>query len=527
MNIATILHKQAITRPEFPAIIDNYRGRSRVTSYAGLEESASRACTLLRRSGLQFGDVVLVFYPMSAELYIVLTALFRLGLVAMFLDPSAGKDHMERCCALSPPKALIASTKAHLLRLQSKALRQIPLKFVIGLPIPGTVVWDSSQNLPLDAEIATCTPDTPALLTFTSGSTGRPKAALRTHGFLIAQYQVLAQSLQLAPEAVDLATLPIFVLANLASGLTSLIPQGDLRFPGAITASPIVAQIQTHQPTRVVASPAFLQRLVDYCLPRNLTLSSVQKIFSGGAPIMPKLLAQLQQLAPQAEITLVYGSTEAEPIAHISHPEIQPQDTAAMLSGRGLLAGKPVSAINICILRQQWGDPITQYTQAELAAHCLPPEEVGEIVVSGNHVLSGYLQGEGNETTKFKVDGAVWHRTGDAGYLDKNGRLWLMGRCHACIKDNYGILYPFAVECVAQHHPGIRRAAVVSHQEKRLLMVECDRKRTQVDLASLHQSLAWASIEEIRVYPKLPVDRRHNAKIDYPALLALLERNAG
>ena len=197
-----------------------------------------------------------------------------------------------------------------------------------------------------------------------------------------------------------------------------------------------------------------------------------------------------------------------------------------MLGGKGLLVGEPVSAIDIRILCQSWGNPITSYTQAEFTANCLPPEDVGEIVVSGNHVLSGYLHGDGNQATKFKVEGTVWHRTGDAGYLDKFGRLWLLGRCHACIKDSYGILYAFAVECLAQHHPGVRRAAVVSHQGKRILMVELDRKSAKANLTSLHKSLAWASVQAIQVYRQLPVDRRHNSKIDYPALRGLLKENS-
>ena len=78
------------------------------------------------------------------------------------------------------------------------------------------------------------TTETPALVTFTSGSTGAPKAAVRTHGFLLEQHRVLAESLRLTPDDLDLTTLPIFVLANLGSGVCSLIPDADLRHPGAI-----------------------------------------------------------------------------------------------------------------------------------------------------------------------------------------------------------------------------------------------------------------------------------------------------
>ncbi|MBD3559489.1 AMP-binding protein, partial [Planktothrix sp. FACHB-1355] len=508
-NIAAILHDRAVSSPLVPAIIDTYKSSSRITSFAELELAASRACTLLRRSGLQPGDAVLVFYPMSAELYGIMLALFRLGLVAMFLDPGAGRKHIERCCNLHPPQAFIGSPKAHLLRLVSPALRRIPIKFAIGFPVPGAISLHSGRHLPLDPEIVRCNADTPALLTFTSGSTGQPKAALRTHGFLIAQYRALAQTLQPTPETIELTALPIFVLANLASGMTTLIPRGDLRFPSAIVPSPIIAQIQTHKPNRILASPAFLERLAEYCLKHRITLPSIEKIYSGGAAVMPGSIAQWQHISPQAEFIVVYGSTEAEPIAHISDRDIKHEDIVATLNGRGLLVGKPVFAIQLKIMYQQWGKPINSYSRAEFATACLPPESTGEIVVSGNHVLPSYLHGHGNEETKFNVDGTPWHRTGDAGYLDLQGRLWLLGRCQACIEDEYGILYPFAVEAVVQYYPGIRRAAVVSHQGQRILVIELNNRQAQINLTSLQQSLANYHIQAIKIFKKIPVDKRH------------------
>src|SRR5205085_11801178 len=130
MNLAFTLQAIAQSQPNAAAIVE----RDRVTTFADLENRSCRAARLLTDAALQPGDAVLVFHPMSAELYVCLFALFRLRLVAMFLDPSAGREHIERCCALYAPKALIAGTKAHLLRLWSPALRRIPVKFVIGLP---------------------------------------------------------------------------------------------------------------------------------------------------------------------------------------------------------------------------------------------------------------------------------------------------------------------------------------------------------------------------------------------------------
>ena len=518
MNITQILHAHTATRPDAGAIIETRHGRSRALTFAELECAATRAAALLHRAGLRPGDPVLVLHPMSIDLYIALVAIFRLGLVAMFLDPSAGREHLERCCSLHAPMGLIASSRVHFLRLLSPALRRIPVKFSIGLPVPGAVPWNRANRLAPHEPMEPCPPATPALLTFTSGSTGRPKVAVRTHGFLLAQHRALEQTLALVPGDVDLTALPIFVLANLASGVTSIIPDADLRHPGSIHPALLVAQIQTWQPTRTVASPALLERLADYCLNRGMTLPSFTRIFSGGGPVFPRILDKLQVLAPQANITAVYGSTEAEPIALVERRKIGPEDGAGMLGGRGLLAGFPIPTIHLRILPDHWGKPVGPYSRAAFAAACLPPGQAGEIVVSGEHVLPGYLHGQGDEGTKFIVDGTSWHRTGDAGYLDDHGRLWLLGRCAARVEDAHGILYPYAVECIAHHQPGVHRAAIISHRGRRILVIQPDVSRADLELFSLRQRLAWAHVDEIQVHKHLPVDGRHNAKIDYPAL---------
>jgi acyl-CoA synthetase (AMP-forming)/AMP-acid ligase II len=324
---------------------------------------------------------------------------------------------------------------------------------------------------------------------------------------------------------VDLATLPNVALANLGSGVTSLIPNADLRSPGAITPAPVFAQIHAHQSTSSVASPAFFECLVRHATPHGLTLPSLRKLFTGGAPVFPRLLDQMQTLAPNAEVVALYGSTEAEPIAHVSRREVTVDDLKAMHTGKGLLAGVPVAEVRLRILRDQWGKPVGPYDAAAFAATCCGPGEPGEIVVHGEHVLRGYLRGEGDEETKFRVDGAVWHRTGDAGYLDERGRLWLLGRCVARIHDVHGDLYPFAAETAVYQDPRLRRVALVAHRGKRILAVEFYEGHTPADLDAVRAALTWTHLDEVRPFRCIPVDKRHNAKIDYPSLYRLLEES--
>jgi olefin beta-lactone synthetase len=521
VNLAELLIEQVRARPNVPAIIESYGFRTRACTFAELDTRSRHAATLLHEAEIKPGDYVLIFQPMSVELYEALLAVFRLGAVAMFLDPGAGLAHLERCCALARPTVLIASWRAHLLRLRSGALRAIPKKLVIGPPTPGATRWSMSQHLPAHVEIFPAEDDTPALLTFTSGSTGEPKGAVRTHGLLLAQHRAIERGLTLQPGEVDLTTLPIFLLANLASGVTSVIPDADLRRPGTIDPQPVLKQIIEHRITRCTASPAFLERLLEGATAQPAALRAMQKIFTGGAPVFPRLVDELAAAMPHATIHPVYGSTEAEPIAHLERGEISTRDRDAMQSGRGLLAGEPVPEVELRILRERWGAKIGPFTRAEFESEFVTANEAGEIVVSGPHVLPGYLGSCGDDETKFRVNGVPWHRTGDAGWLDDSGRLWLLGRCGAKIADARGMLWPFAVECAAMQHADVRRAAVIAHENQRVLLLECRGHEEQVK-AEVARQLAWAQLDLFRVVPRIPMDRRHNAKVDYPAVREML-----
>lgn len=539
-NLALVLGVQAAARPDAVAL----RGRDgRAVTFAELDALAARGAALFQARGLRAGDAVLVFQPMSVELYVALLAIFRLGLTAMFLDPSAGRAHLARCCALTPPRGLLGPPRAHGLRFVSGALRRIPAKFVTGRwQLPGAWRWEmttgpvTDDGVPPSPEIAVVGENTPALLTFTSGSTGEPKAAVRTHGFLRAQHRALATSLALEAGETDLATLPIFVLANLASGVSTLLADADLRRPGEVDPTPIARQVTRHRPTRVAASPAFFERLLEDDGENHTAavFGGFRKLYTGGAPVFPDLLARLRAATgPAAEIVAVYGSTEAEPMAELPEREITAADLAAMRAGRGLLAGRSVPSVQLRIIADRWGTPLETLTPGEFDARVCPPGTPGEVVVCGKHVLSGYLHGRGNEETKFRVGAGgdspsqVWHRTGDAGTFDDVGRLWLLGRCAARVQDQHGTVYPFGVECAAlTAAPFVRRCAFLAVCGERWLVVEprepSRQSVTPEKLEDLRHELGWAWLA--RVYPvrRIPVDRRHQAKVDYPALRKLL-----
>jgi acyl-CoA synthetase (AMP-forming)/AMP-acid ligase II len=147
----------------------------------------------------------------------------------------------------------------------------------------------------------------------------------------------------------------------------------------------------------------------------------------------------------------------------------------------------------------------------------------GEIVVAGAHVLAGYWRGVGDAETKLRVGGVVWHRTGDLGVLDDRGRLWLLGRAAAAITDARGVAYPFAVECALRMRwPGLR-SAFVAHEGRRVLVVEDAGAPPD---AALRATLAWTTVDDVVRVRRIPLDGRHNSKVDYPGLRRLLARRA-
>jgi len=513
MNLVALLRDRAALHPDRPALIDRAKGQDRSVSFAELQQRVESGAGRLKELGLERGSTILVFQPVSIELYEILLSAFHGGLRVMLADPSAGRQFLSLCCQRLAPDAFFGSWKAHLLRLAVPDLRKIPLAIRSAGWFPGTRRWEvSGSALPLldvpDSE--------PALVTFTSGSTGLPKAAVRTHGFLLAQHRALARALDFEDGEVDLITLPVFVLANLASGLTSVLADTDLRAPGKADASAIRAQCERHRVTRCAASPAFFEALLKGQAP----LPPLEKVYTGGAPVFPDLLERLQVALPHAAVTAVFGSTEAEPMTHLHAQEYDAPLLARTAGGEGLCAGHPVAEVELRIMRDHSGQPLPSLESADFETRLASTGRSGEVVVSGDHVLSGYLDGLGDDETKIRVGDKVWHRTGDAGWLDAEGRLWLLGRCSAKLPPSPRVSfdYPFAIEAaIRARHPRTRTAAL-GWEDRRILVTEGS--------DPMNQEKEDFGIDEVIPVDALPLDRRHNAKIDYPALRELLDRRA-
>lgn len=516
MNLASLLAQRAEHHGETPALFD--RRGARTATFQQLASQVAVVAASLGAARVQSGHRILIVQPMSLELYAALLGTLSLGAVAVVPDLSMDRKALQRSLEQHPCDAFIGSPRAHLLRAVLPGVRRIPHKVVTRGWVPGAKSWPRVRDpaplrpLPVDDEH-------PAVLTFTSGSTGTPKAAVRTHGFLLAQEEALRDLVDTGPGDTDLAFLPLFVLANLARGVASVLPATDPRRPASADPRRILDQAERHRITSVGGPPFALTLLAKEARGTGRTLDTLRWIHVGGGPVFPAHFDALQALAPQAEVVAVYGSTEAEPIAELPASDLTPTDRLAIEQGRGLLAGRPVEKIRVAILHNRWGEPLARMTPPAFERAHAPVGEAGEIVVTGPHVLKGYLDPADDAETKIHVGHTVWHRTGDGGRLTLDGRLWLLGRCAARIQDARGELWPLAVEAAARADPRIEQAALAAAGNRRILAVEAPAEA----LGDLERRLGWAQLDEIRRVSGLPMDRRHASKIDYPRLRRELE----
>ncbi|HET7527890.1 MAG TPA: AMP-binding protein, partial [Burkholderiaceae bacterium] len=139
MNVIEIFGESSRRHPTQAAIVDGRAGRERTTTFAELDRQSRQIAALLIKDGLQPGDGVIVFVPMSAELYAIVAALLRLAMVPVFIDPGAGRETLDRAVTSMPVRGFIGVPAACAMRLLVPALRRVPKVFVVGAFFPGAV----------------------------------------------------------------------------------------------------------------------------------------------------------------------------------------------------------------------------------------------------------------------------------------------------------------------------------------------------------------------------------------------------
>ncbi len=526
-NVARHLRIAASDRPEGLAtktpvgVSPTGEVRHATQTFRQLDQESDAAAAHLARAGLAAGDRVLLAVRPGHDLIVGMFALLKLGAVPVAIDPGMGWRSFLDCVRRSRPTALVGVRAATFLsRLPFAAFRTLRARVTVGSAWRQALATTSPTPRPL-AEVD---PDTLAAILFTSGSTGAPKGVCYTHGMFDAQIELVRSTYGIRPGETDMAMLPLFALFNPALGTTTVTPLLDPSKPLAADPGPLVSALIAEKVTCSFGSPAIWGKVADHCETRGLKLPDLRRLLIAGAPVSGELLAKLRVIAPRCETHTPYGATECLPVTTVAAEELLGEARQRALRGDGTCVGRPVSGVEIRVIRETDG-PLATLAEATPCA----VGEIGEIIATGPSVTREY-DGLPEATRAAKIaDGArVWHRMGDLGSLDAEGRLSFFGRRVEKVRAADGDLPTESIEPAFRQHPQVFRCALIGLGEAPAqipaLVVEpragafpADdkaRERFIAELRGVAKSCPPAGrVQHIVFQRALPVDVRHNAKI--------------
>ncbi len=545
MNIAFRLNefasiqpdKKAIVHPIYNKKVDQYHYQS--LSFKELDILSNKFAQSLVNLGLSKGDKALIFLRPSLDYSALIFALFKVGIIPVFLDPGMGKKNLLKCIKDTAPKALIAESEVHYLKfLHPIIFKTVKFNVTTGQLIFGkmTSFKKMKQEKIQIFKAENMNPDDTAAILFTSGGTGTPKGVVYTQELFNQQTIMLKNLFNLNEFEIDLPGFPLFSLFTISMGMTSCIPDMDPSKPGLCDPSKLYKNIRDQKPTFVAGSPAIWERVADYCIENSLTLPSIKYVVMFGAPVSTKIHRKFKNILPNGTTYTPYGATEALPISNISGEYILKNTAQLSEEGRGTCIGNPVEGVEIKIIKVK--EQSIEYFDENLE---LKAYEIGEIIVKGKIVSGQYmsLPEKTKESKIYEESGAFWHRMGDLGYLDKEGLLWFCGRKSHLVVTRNQQLYPISCEAIFNNHPAVKRSALVGigpkgdqtpviviERKDQLYLSGKSRSIFESELFSLARKFPHTqSINKIYLSKSLPVDIRHNIKIDRLKLKEEIENN--
>src|SRR5262245_53713264 len=393
LNIAATLRETAWRYPSQPAIVcpegcDRF-GRSLTApiSFAELDRESDTLAFGLNSLGVGKGRRIVLMVRPGIEFIALTFALFKVGAVVVLIDPGMGPRRVFRCLDEVEPEGFVAIRAVQALRILS--YRRFPQArfnvtvgrrwFWAGATYDSLLAADQRANaLRSPFHLAETKPTDPAAVIFTSGSTGVAKGVVYEHGMFAAQVEALRDYYGVEPGGADLPGLPLFALFNSAMAVTTVVPPMDPTRPAQVDPEKIVAAIQEHRVTQGFGSPALWNRVGRYCEAQKITLPSLQRVFSAGAPVPVDVVARMKGtlVAEGAEMHTPYGATEALPVSSITATEVLTRTAAMTRQGLGTCVGRPFPTIRLKIIDIVEG-PIRSLAEA----HELPAGEIGEIIV--------------------------------------------------------------------------------------------------------------------------------------------------
>ncbi len=438
-------------------------GSRRLTFQEAMEKSARLAAFVGRKSGAGRGDHIGILMENSIIFVIAFLAIQKLGATAVVFNTRLAGPELLRQFDVSDLKFLLSSP------LMSAKLQEIP-----SGSLPSALVLASSWEDEGPEKIAgTAAPDITeeetALILFTSGTLGHPKGVLITHrnmitsalkqGYNFSQYP----DLQAEETGKTVIAAPLFHVLALQEQLMSSVFMGrTCVLVPSFHPQEILDLFVRERVSILAGTPTMYWMLLHKTALKEAHLDSIRVISYGGAPMPPDLLADLRSTFPGVRCVNGYGLTEASVISILNDEFCDLRPTSV---------GKPALCSEVKIVDPQGND--------------LGPGDIGELAVRGALVTKGYYR-LSEETARVYRDG--WFHTGDMGYRDAEGFIYLVGRTREMINRGGENVYPVEVENVLHLHPKILDASVFGLPDPVLGQVVACAIIARPDIGEIHSA---------------------------------------
>ncbi len=433
VDLNALLDRTVANQPEAPALV--YEGKS--FTYGELYRQVLAFAGALQRLGIRKGDRVAVMLPNIPEFPLVYFGILRLGAVVVPINTMFRSREIHYILEDSESRAVVTWEDA--LQEVGPAMEDLEAcehLIALGENLPEGVLnlrallEESSSEVPEKA----VSPEDPAVILYTSGTTGRPKGAILTHKNLCSNASAAALIGALTSRDISLGVLPFYHSFGQTVSMNAVFCSGGkIVLIPHFTPQAVFENIEREKVTIFAAVPTMLKMMVDFEGP-VADLSSVRWLLSGGAKLERALLEAFERKfgLPVHE---GYGLTEASPVVTFN-----PQGFDRKPGSVGI----PLRDIEVRIVDENGEE--------------LLPGEEGEIVVRGPNVMKGYLN-RPEATKEILRDG--WLYTGDIGYTDEEGYLYIVDRKgDMIIKGGFNV-YPREIEELLSHHPSIQEVAVI------------------------------------------------------------------
>ena len=548
-NLADIVLRVSREDPERIAVVDldgrdgDGRRRYKRHTYAELSADVEAVAVGLREMGIAERTRTVFMAPPSYEACVMGVALTRVGAFTIWIDPAVGYRNVAERLRRVKPEAFVGNALAHIGRITfgwgPRTLRKLVLtegpllpggRTITGFPpFPGAhSIRSLRKRAPAEPQPPEVGPDDPCTVLYTTGSTGPAKPTLYPHRNFCQVFRNAHHSWRWDDDdevPVDMAVFPAFLFIPISAGGTMVVPPIDFarQGPAKVNSADLIQVINDCRVESFFGAPILIENLAREALARNLTMPSLKRVIGAGAPIFGPVEEMLSAvMAPDGELAANYGATEAMPSTELSSREHLQGLWDMTEQGAGICVGYALPGVELKIIDIVDG-PIDSVGETSE----LPTGQVGEILVRGKHVSPEYfLEPESTRKNKVPDPEGNWHRFGDTGYLDAQGRLWVCGRVSERVKAKGGNVFPLQVEPLFDAHPKVRRSALVKVSrpagELAVLCVEVEPGVGKSELPGLHRELlalaadsAMANkIHAIVFKRRLPVDPRHNSKIE-------------